>query len=322
MTLRLTIDEQAWRRHVDAVRARVTDLVPVVKGNGYGIGRATLLAEASTWAHTVAVGTVYEALDVSHASTVDVLCLTPALEVPDGLGARVIPTVGRTEHVDALRAAGRRGRVAVKLASSMRRYGVSSEGLDELLRAVRDAGCEPHAFMFHPPLATGGRTDDDVLTELASWLPRLDPSIPLSVSHLSVDGWARLASDHPERTVSLRLGTALWHGDKSSLHLDADVLDTRPVHAGDRAGYRLGEVPVDGTLVMVGAGSAHGIAPLPDGRSPFHFARRRLALLEPPHMHTSMVLAPIDGPQPSVGDRVDVQRPLITVAPDEVVWRR
>jgi hypothetical protein len=39
-------------------------------------------------------------------------------------------------------------------------------------------------------------------------------------------------------------------------------------------------------------------------------------------MHTSMVLAPIDGPQPSVGDRVDVQRPLITVAPDEVVWRR
>jgi hypothetical protein len=39
-------------------------------------------------------------------------------------------------------------------------------------------------------------------------------------------------------------------------------------------------------------------------------------------MHTSMVLAPRDGPQPSVGDRVDVQRPLITVAPDEVVWRR
>ena len=39
---------------------------------------------------------------------------------------------------------------------------------------------------------------------------------------------------------------------------------------------------------MVGAGTAHGVQPLDDGRSPFHFARQRLALLEPPHMHTSM----------------------------------
>ena len=56
------------------------------------------------------------------------------------------------------------------------------------------------------------------------------------------------------------------------------------------AGYRQGVVPADGTLVMVGAGTAHGVHPLDDGRSPFHFARRRLALLEPPHMHTSMVV--------------------------------
>ncbi|MEX0846816.1 MAG: alanine racemase, partial [Ilumatobacteraceae bacterium] len=224
MTLRLTIDEHAWRTHVDAVRAQVDRLVPVIKGNGYGIGRATLVSEASTWAHTIAVGTVREARDVSPADGVDVLCLTPAIELPDVLSSHVIPTVGRAEHVAALRDVGRRGRVAVKLASSMRRYGVSPDGLDDLLRDVRGAGCEPHSFMFHPPLATGGRTDDDVLAELVSWLPHLDPAIPLSVSHLSVDGWARFAGDHPERTVSLRLGTALWHGDKSAMHLDAEVL--------------------------------------------------------------------------------------------------
>ena len=72
--------------------------------------------------------------------------------------------------------------------------------------------------------------------------------------------------------------------------------------------------------VVVGAGSAHGVSELPDHRSPFHFARQRRALLEPPHMHSSMLAcAPHDAP--SLGDWLDVQRPLITVAPDEVVWR-
>ena len=72
---------------------------------------------------------------------------------------------------------------------------------------------------------------------------------------------------------------------------------------------------------MVGAGTAHGVHPLDDGRSPFHFARRRLALLEPPHMHTSMVFVPAGEPTPGRGDVVDVQRPLISTVVDEVVWR-
>jgi hypothetical protein len=71
---------------------------------------------------------------------------------------------------------------------------------------------------------------------------------------------------------------------------------------------------------MVGAGSAHGVAPLADGRSPFHFARTRLELVEAPHMHTSMVLVPDGDPCPRVGDRVDVQRPLISTLVDELEW--
>jgi hypothetical protein len=37
-------------------------------------------------------------------------------------------------------------------------------------------------------------------------------------------------------------------------------------------------------------------------------------------MHTSMAFVPAGEPCPAVGDRVDVQRPLITTAVDEVVW--
>ena len=80
-------------------------------------------------------------------------------------------------------------------------------------------------------------------------------------------------------------------------------------------------MPYDGTLVMIGAGSAHGVHEHDGGRSPFHFARRRLPLLEPPHMHTSMAIVPDDEPAPKPGDWVDVQWPLIATTVDEVRWR-
>ena len=71
---------------------------------------------------------------------------------------------------------------------------------------------------------------------------------------------------------------------------------------------------------MIGAGTAHGVTALPDGRSPYHFERARLALHEPPHMHTSMVYVEAGRPVPAVGDRVDVQRPLTMTAVDEFEW--
>ena len=125
----------------------------------------------------------------------------------------------------------------------------------------------------------------------------------------------------PDRRFRIRLGTALWHGDKRTLHLTADVLDVQPIRAGQHAGYRQIVAWADGRLVMVGAGTAHGVHPLVDGRSPFHFARRRRDLLEPPHMHKSMLLVPAGDSGPGEGDAVDVQRPLTTTFVDEVCWR-
>ena len=100
----------------------------------------------------------------------------------------------------------------------------------------------------------------------------------------------------------------------------------QPVRSGERVGYRQVEVAGDGHLVMVTAGSAHGVQALPadgDGptRSPFHFARRRLDLVEPPHMHTSMVFVPAGGPVPAVGDQIDVQHPLTRTLVDRIVER-
>jgi hypothetical protein len=99
------------------------------------------------------------------------------------------------------------------------------------------------------------------------------------------------------------------------------VLATRPVTAGAKVGYRLTTVDADGTLVMVGAGSANGVTALPGDTSPFHFARTRMALVEPPHMHTSMAFVPSGQACPEVGDWVDLQRPLTMTAIDELLWR-
>jgi hypothetical protein len=96
--------------------------------------------------------------------------------------------------------------------------------------------------------------------------------------------------------------------------------------AGAKVGYRLTTVAADGTLVMIGAGSANGVTTLPheNGQgdtSPFHYARTRMTLVEPPHMHTSMAIVPTDQPCPAVGDWVDLQRPLTLTTIDELLWR-
>jgi alanine racemase len=311
MTVRLTVHGGAWRAHVGAVAAACPGLVPVVKGNGYGFGRPNLHVVAAAVSTIVAVGTIHELHDVP-PELVPVV-LTPALEPPRH--PRAAMTVGAIAHVEALR--GWTGDVLVKLQSSMRRYGCTPDELPALVEAVRAAGLRLAGYSIHLPLAG---SDDDHRSEIETWLPLLPTEAAVWVSHLSIDAFTALRTAHRDRPFCLRLGTALWHGDKSTLQLQCDVLDVRPVQSGERAGYRLRPVPGDGHVVLVGAGTAHGVHPLADGRSPFHHARHRLDLVEPPHMHTSMVFVADGQPLPVVGDWVDVQRPLTTTTPDQIHW--
>jgi alanine racemase len=233
-----------------------------------------------------------------------------------------IVTVGDAAHVSALE--GWSGDVLVKLASSMRRFGVTPRELDELERKVRAAGLSVAGHSIHLPLAGD---DGDRLAEVDQWVDVLarrtrsaGAEAALWVSHHGPDAHAELRSRWRQWRFPMRIGTALWHGDKAALRLSADVLDVHTVAGGSVGGYRGTRVVRDGTLVVIGAGTAHGVTVLDDGRSPFHFQRRRLALLESPHMHTSMAFVPTGEPCPVIGDTVDVQRPLISVNVDEVIW--
>lgn len=293
-----------WRSQVAQVAASVDGLVPVVKGNGYGFGREWLAGVAAELSDTIAVGTVHELDGLTDGPTPVVL--TPTLVAPSS--THPILTVGHERHVDAL--GEWPGRVVVKLTSSMHRFGRDADLLDH----ATAAGLEVVGVSVHPPLA--GSMDDHVADVVAA--TRQTPTgLPIWVSHLTPEAYRSLPGTHRYR---LRLGSRLWHGDKSALHLGADVLDVRPVRPGTSAGYHLGPVAEAGHIVVVGAGTAHGVAPLPDGRSPFHFGRERMLLLEPPHMHVSMALVRDGDPLPQIGAWVDLQRPLHMTTVDEYAW--
>ena len=313
MALTLAIDLDRWRAHLDRYIASRPGLIPVIKGNGYGFGRARLSAEGARLGFDeAAVGTSWELADVPHGWRAIVLtpCAGPADAAALTPGA--VPTVGTARHVEVLRNAGWRGPVLVKLRTSLGRYGVAPDDLPGLLRASDDADLAVHGFGLHFPLAG---TDAEHAAELTAWLPHLPPQATIHVGHLDV---ADVATSNRLRP---RVGTALWLGDRAALRLTADVVDVRAVRRGERVGYRAADVPADGHVVLIGAGTAHGVIALDDGRSPFHHARTRLALVEPPHMHTSLCFVPTGDPCPCAGDEVDVQRPLTRILVDRIDQR-
>jgi alanine racemase len=328
MTLRLSVASAAWKKHVRDTVTTLGDVLPVVKGNGYGFGRRGLMSHASDISSDVAVGTVHELVDVP--STMRPFVLTPVgAGVVDASSAGVVDThgapmshairpdavlaVASRHDLDVLKKLNSQNPVVIKVESSMHRYGVLPDDAASLRSAAEAAGHEVVAWSLHLPLAGDGHEE-----EVVRIATRLSADVPLHVSHLLGD-IQRVRASVKQRVV-VRTGTQLWLGDKSMLSLHADVISVRRVAAGTVAGYRNTPVSREASLVMVGCGSSHGVGTLDDGRSPFHFARRRLELLEAPHMHTSMLVIG-DEPCPREGEWVDVQQPLTRVLVDTVAWR-
>lgn len=316
MTLRLVVDQSAWNAHVQRVASALQPVVPVVKGNGYGFGRAVLMSRASQMSPEVAVGTLYEMSDVP-IDTVPIV-LTP---VDDGCTVPLrldgIYTVSSSRHVATVKSLVPGGRVIIKLRSRMQRYGVAPGDVDELVKTVEEAGLSIHGWSIHPPL-TSATTDH--VSEIASWANDLDDELPIYVSHVDHDALEELRRRFPRHEFRARSGTTLWLGDKSMLKLEANVIDTHPTRGG-LAGYRQVAVPDEGTIVLVGCGTAHGIFERPDGLSPFHFKQTRLHLLESPHMHTSMIFIPATAEVPSVGEWIDVQQSMTRALVDTITWK-
>jgi hypothetical protein len=319
--LTLYVDGPRWRAHLDRVVAAHPGIVPVAKGNGYGLGNRRLAEVAQQLgADTVAVGTYAEVADVEDAFTGDVLVLTPwrPFETRATYDPRLVHTVGRLEDLDAL--------------------GRAQDGARP--RVVLD-GVQVEGFALHLPMSHGSHLGEveRLMTEIVA--TGLDTR-QVFVSHLTDTELASLRASYGDFVLRPRIGTALWLGDRGALRVRATVLDVHEVQRGDVFGYRGRSAPRNGHIVVVSGGTAHGIGlEAPTGgaslrdraarvakgsldaagfvRSPFTVSGKQRLFAEPPHMQASMLFLPSGAAVPAVGTEVDVQVRYTATAFDRTV---
>jgi alanine racemase len=346
MSLTLTVDGDRWRTHLREVAAAYPGLVPVAKGNGYGLGLGRL-ARKTQWladhhgggapaVDTLAVGTYHELPEVTQRYAGDLLVMSPwrpfGPAVDPGLdpatARRVVHTVSRLEDLAALLEHEPGARFVLERLTTMRRHGMSAGELREAAAAapVRQL----RGVALHLPLAEKGGHLPEVRRLLVDVVSAGLEDSTVWVSHVDADELAELRSAYPTTTFRPRIGTRLWLGAAEALQVRATVLDVHPLERGDRYGYRGRRALRSGHLLVVSGGTSHGIglvaptgsrsmraraATLAKGgldaagfaRSPFLVGGRHLPFAEPPHMQASMLLLPGSNEPPVVGDRVEVR---------------
>ncbi|MDR7253073.1 alanine racemase [Nocardioides sp. BE266] len=357
MSLTLTVDGDRWRAHLLATATRFPGIVPVAKGNGYGLTlgrlarRAQWLAEhaAETGApvDTLAVGTYDELAEAASRFDGDLLVLTPwrpfgaALELDERTARRVVHTVSRAEDLTTLLAHDPSAHFVLEQLTSMRRHGMTRRDLAAAAEALGPGRSGLRGVAVHLPLNTTshlGEVSRLVNDVVASGLP----TRTIFVSHLTHAEITGLAGSYPDFTVRPRIGTDLWLGDRGALRVSATVLDVHEVERGDVFGYRGRSAPKHGHVVVVSGGTAHGIgleAPTGDQslraraatlarggmdavgfvRSPFSIDGKQRLFAEPPHMQASMLFVPSGARVPRVGEEIEVRVRFTATDFDRVV---
>ena len=309
MTLRLTVDGERWRRHLLATATDHPGIVPVAKGNGYGLSVGRLARRAQWLAeHAADTGA---AVDLFAVGTYDEVERDP------------------------------RARFVLEQLTSMLRHGMTRRDLAAAAEALGTGRSGLRGVAMHLPLSTTshlGEVSRLINDVVASGLP----TRTVFGSHLTPAALARLATSYPDFTVRPRIGTDLWLGDRGALSVTATVLDVHEVDRGDTFGYRGRSAPKHGHVVVVSGGTAHGIgleAPTGDQslkaraatlarsgmdavgfvRSPFSIDGKQRLFAEPPHMQASMLFVPSGARVPRVGEDIEVRVRFTATDFDRVV---
>jgi hypothetical protein len=336
MGLVLHVDGDRWRAHLRTTAEARPGLVPVAKGNGYGLGVARL-ARKSEWlgVDTIAVGTPFEVDDVATRFAGDILVLTPwrafdAGAVDPAHASRVIHTISGPADLDGLLALDPSPRVVLEQMTSMKRHGFTARGLREAVAAVR---ARPEIRLegasLHLPLGPHGDNLAEAELLVSDLVAAGLGAGQVWVSHLGVAEVDDLAARYPDIRLRQRIGTELWLGDRAALSVRAHVLDHHAVERGEVFGYRGRTASRGGTILVVSGGTAHGIgleSPIGETsvraragalarggldaagrtRSPFLVSGKPRYFAEPPHMQSSMLFLPSGVAVPEIGEAVEV----------------
>ncbi|MFI5429724.1 alanine racemase [Aeromicrobium sp. UC242_57] len=341
MSFELQVHAARWRAGLATVVEATPGIVPVIKGNGYGLGRNLLAREStSLGADTIAVGTYAEVPEALATFPGDVMVLTPwrPFFTDVTLDPRVIHTLGRVDDIADLARRTPTARIVLEGETSMARHGLDRHAAAAAVAALGELTVE--GFAIHLPMAGGN------FAEAQLWAAALEASqvetSTLYVSHLTPAELVALRTHRPNLDVRPRIGTSLWLGDLGALSVKATVLDSHLVSRGERVGYRQRPMPRDGSLLIIAGGTSHGIgleAPkassgvVQRGKSlakggleaagfslsPFTIDGKQRWFAEPPHMQASMIFMPTSAEVPAVGDAVDVAVRYTTATFDDIV---
>ena len=297
MTFSLKVDTEKFRGQlVSTMNSYATagaELVPVIKGNGYGFGRKALAGEASRLgSHRVAIGTVWELGQTLADFTGEVLVLEPFNSVDESAIAqwrshlehnadRIIVTVSN-QDLASVRAAGAKN-IYLEGKTSLSRFGILPFDMQSLsnFNDLKVLGLSLHLPIVQLASKVDATTEisaafdgaelSQSITEAWNWIVLYEElsnkySLPkhISLSHVSEKQIHSLTnmmqSYNFNLKIEVRMGTKLWLGEPSALQACGTVLQIHEITHRQTMGYQQIDSGSNKRLIVVSGGTAHGVA--------------------------------------------------------------
>ncbi len=319
MTFTLTINRERFEFHLTSVLAEHesagAQVIPVIKGNGYGFGRTLLADTASNLGLTrICVGTIWEAAEALENFTGEVIVLEPISSADElafsqwqnllaEYSTRLIPMVANTE-TEKFSGIGVT-RAWLEIQTSMHRFGLS---VAEAAKVVSANEFAIAGFSLHLPIAQSTLSNsikfetNDQSTQsnkvrevlgLLSWLKEISDAnssdLELLLSHLTPAEISTIHRLNPNVKIGIRLGTSLWLGDLGAVKATGTVLAISEISGEGRVGYT--QTSGGSRLAIISGGTAHGVA-LAAPIVPANLRKRGIAIAEGFAMAAGKVRSP------------------------------
>ena len=297
MTFSLKVDAEKFRGHlVSIMNSYATagaELVPVIKGNGYGFGRGALAGEASRLGcHRIAIGTVWELGQTLADFAGEVLVLEPFNSIDETAvnqwrshlannADRIIVTVSNQDLASA-RASGAKN-IYLEGKTSLSRFGILPFDMQSFtnFNDLNVLGLSLHLPIVQPASKTDATTEisaafngaelSQSMTEAWNWIVLYEElstkfSLPkhISLSHVSdkqIHSLKNMMQSYNfQLEIEVRVGTKLWLGEPSAVQACGTVLQIHEITHRQTVGYQQTDTGNNKRLIVVSGGTAHGVA--------------------------------------------------------------
>ena len=297
MTFSLKVDAEKFRSHLVSVMngyaSAGAELVPVIKGNGYGFGCDRLAAEASRLGcNRIAIGTVWE-LEQSLADFAgEILVLEPFNSSDKSAvnqwrkhlehnSERIIVTASDLD-LASVRSAGAKN-IYLEGKTLLSRFGLLHFDMQSIpnFNDLKVMGLSLHLPIAQPAIkvdptteissAFNGANLSQSMTEVWNWIVLYEElsskfSLPkcISISHISEKQIQALKnmlqSYNFDLEIEVRIGTKLWLGEPNALQATGTVLQIHEIEHRQTVGYQQTDTGNNKRLIVVSGGTAHGVA--------------------------------------------------------------